>query len=493
MIKRSSGILLHISSLPSRYGIGTMGEEAFRFVDFLYESGQKIWQILPIGPTGYGNSPYQSFSAFAGSALLISLDKLVEEDLLQATDLEGMKSFSVKKVEYDLVAKAKDNLLRKAFKIFQERFEDFKEDYYTFLGENSWWLDDYALFSALKGRDHEKCWNQWEEELRFRLPKQLEAVHHEYADDIYFHRFVQFIFFKQWFALKAYANAMNVSFIGDLPLYVSLDSADVWSNQDLFHLDKTGQPTFVGGVPPDYFSETGQLWGCPVFNWAHIKKRKFDWWVARVHFNLNMFDEIRIDHFRGLESYWSVPASEKTAINGKWEPAKGYELLNLLKSQLGELRIIAEDLGVITPEVERLRDEFNLPGMKVLQFAYASDETNEHLPHNYTSNFVVYTGTHDNDTTLGWAKSMTKRERKNVKRYLGVNSKRVAAKLIELAWASVANKAVIPLQDLLGLDSKARMNVPGVAANNWEWRFKWTDIKEKHKSYLKELTEIYNR
>ncbi len=490
---RSSGILLHISSLPNKHGIGTMGKEAYKFVDFLKNSGQKHWQILPIGPTGYGNSPYQAYSAFAGSTMLISLDKLVVDGLLSGKELGGLTALSIDKVEYDLVSQTKDSLLRKAFLVFKERFNDFKEDYYTFLGEHSWWLNDYALFMALKKREEETVWNEWEDQYKKRNVHELDFAHHEHAEEIYFQRFAQFVFFKQWFDLKKYANKQGVSFIGDLPLYISLDSSDVWANQDIFVLDEECVPTKVGGVPPDYFSETGQLWGCPVFDWNKLKERKYDWWMARMHFNLNMFDVIRIDHFRGLESFWSVPAEEETAIKGEWIPANGFEMLSLLKSQIGNLPIIAEDLGMITPEVHRLRNHFGLPGMKVLQFAFSTDATNEHLPHNYEKNYVVYTGTHDNDTTLGWAKSCTKKERKNLKKYYNLNAKRITKRLIEEAWASVADTAIIPLQDLLGLDSTARMNIPGTPTDNWEWRFKWSELKNGHAKYLREITKLYGR
>ena len=492
-MKRGSGILLHISSLPNKHGIGTMGGEAYKFVDFLSDSGQKHWQILPIVPTGYGNSPYLAYSAFAGSALLISLDMLVEDGLLSGKDLIGLKALATSKVEYDLVDELKSILLRKSFFIFQDNFGEFKEDYYTFLGENSWWLDDYALFRALKQRNEKRVWNEWEKAYKKKDENELKAARHEFSSEIYFQRFVQFVFFRQWFALKKYANKKGISFIGDLPLYVSLDSADVWANQDIFALDDEGKPSQVGGVPPDYFSKTGQLWGCPVFNWERLQERDFDWWIARMHFNLKMFDYIRIDHFRGLESFWSVAATEKTAMVGEWLPAKGNELLSVLKSQLGNLPVIAEDLGIITPEVEALRDKFQLPGMKVLQFAFTSDATNVNLPHNYDKNIVVYTGTHDNDTTLGWVKSLTKQERKKLKKYFGLSRKRIPKKMIELAWSSVADTAILPLQDLLGLDSTARMNIPGIPSDNWEWRFKWNDLKDMHARYLKEITELYNR
>jgi 4-alpha-glucanotransferase len=490
---RSSGILLHISSLPGAYGVGDMGKDAFAFIDFLIENKQQLWQILPVGPTGYGNSPYQSYSAFAGSALFISVEKLVAEGLLLEEELALLSGFSATKVEYDRLTPVKNELLRKAFVRFQKKFDHYKGPYHRFLDEHAWWADDYALFRALKETDGKLVWNEWADDYRKRKPHALDKARQDHAEAINFHLFEQFLFFKQWFELKEYANKKGVRLFGDLPLYVSLDSSDVWANQDLFLLDKKGKPTHVGGVPPDYFSETGQLWGCPVFDWQRNEERGFDWWAARVHFCLKMFDLIRIDHFRGLESFWSVKAGEKTAINGEWVPAKGFELLNLLQSQLGELPVIAEDLGIITPEVEQLRDHFGLPGMKVLQFGYASDETDINLPHNYKHNFVVYTGTHDNDTTRGWVKAATKTERKNLKKYFKITSERVANKLIEAAWASAAEMAILPMQDLMGLDSKGRMNIPGTASGNWEWRFKWEQLRNPRKQFLKMLTKKYNR
>lgn len=491
---RSSGILLHISSLPNKYGIGTLGSDAFAFVDFLSESKQKLWQILPLGPTGFSNSPYQSFSSFAGSSLLISVDRLVDDALLHKKDLEVLSHFPDEQVDYDKITPVKNKLLQKAFVLFQEKINQFNFDYNIFLNEHSWWLDDYALFRTLKDKEEELIWNEWEDNCKNRNANALDNLRKQYKDEISFHRFVQFIFFKQWFELKKYANKKGVRFIGDLPLYVALDSADVWANQDIFLLDENGAPTHIGGVPPDYFSDLGQLWGCPVFNWNRIEERDFDWWAARIHFNLNMFDLIRIDHFRGLESFWAVEADKENAIEGEWLPAKGYELLNLLQSQVGTLPVIAEDLGIITPEVEKLRDDFDLPGMKVLQFAFGSDSTNEHLPHNYKTNFVVYTGTHDNDTTLGWANTADELEQKNLKKYYYSNTNKIPHKLIESAWASVAEMAIIPLQDLLELDSLARMNVPGTVENgNWTWRFRWEQLKKPQQKYLKEITEQYNR
>jgi len=492
-MSRSSGILLHISSLPGKYGIGSLGCEARRFVGFLAETNQKLWQILPLGPTGYGNSPYQCYSAFAGNSIFIDLKDLVEDGLLDTEDLKQHPSFPEKRVDYDRVGEYKQELLKLAYQNFQEKFDHFKNEYYTFLGEHSWWLDDYALFRALKESGEQKTWNGWTPDLKFRDEHALQIQRHKLDQTIGFHRFLQFIFFRQWFALKKYANEKNVSILGDIPLYISYDSSDVWANQDIFLLDKDGKPTLVGGVPPDYFSETGQLWGNPVYNWPRLKERRYDWWIARVHFNLRMFDLVRIDHFRGLESFWTVPADEKTAIKGEWLPAGGNELLSILKKQLNHLPVIAEDLGVITPEVEKLRDDFQLPGMKILQFAFSSDETDKALPHHIERNSVVYTGTHDNDTSRGWYRNTGKKERSLLKQYMKMPGFRFSRRFIEMAWATVADRALIPMQDLLGLDSSARMNVPGVASGNWEWRFRWKKLKKKHVRFLTEITRRYDR
>ncbi|WP_170111294.1 4-alpha-glucanotransferase [Mangrovibacterium marinum] len=492
-MERSSGVLMHLSSLPNQYGIGTLGKDAWEFVDFLAETNQRLWQILPVGPTGYGNSPYQSYSVFAGNLLFISLEQLVEDGLLEDDRLAQLPEMSVHQVEYDLVLQEKTLVLREAYENFKLNFDDWKEDYYTFLGEHSWWLTDYALFRALKTDNDDLCWNAWPDKLRKRDSHVIDMALLEQDDEVNYHRFVQFIFFRQWFQLKNYANSKGVLIFGDLPLYVSLDSSDVWGNPDIFELDEQGQMTRVGGVPPDYFSETGQYWGCPVFDWDRLAEREYDWWAARIHFNLRMFDLVRIDHFRGLESFWSIPASEETAINGTWVPAKGREMLRLLKTQLGDLPVVAEDLGIITPEVEALRDAFGLPGMKVLQFAFAGDETDVNLPHNYGTNFAVYTGTHDNDTTLGWLKSATKQERKSLKKYYRGSWSSMHHRLLESAWASVARIAIVPMQDLLELDGKHRMNTPGTVENNWEWRMEWKMLKKSQRDFLAELTRKYNR
>jgi 4-alpha-glucanotransferase len=491
-MERSSGILLHISSLPGEGGIGSLGKDAFQFVDFLAQAKQKIWQILPLGPVGYGNSPYQCYSAFAGNPMFIDIHQLVSDRLISKRSITD-QNFKIKVVEFERVGEWKTVLFREAFASFQKNFDRYKDEYYTFMSHNSWWLDDYALFRSLKTKYGETVWNTWAKELVIRDKQVLHEAFKELHAEIDFHRFLQFIFFRQWFKLKSYANSKGIRIIGDIPLYVSLDSADVWANQDIFLLDGDSQPTQVGGVPPDYFSETGQLWGNPVFDWERVAERDFDWWLARIHFNLRMFDQVRVDHFRGLESFWSISAEEETAVIGEWLPAKGHELFRKLKEQLGTLNIIAEDLGLITPEVEKLRDDFGLPGMKILQFAFGSNVSNMNLPHNFTANFLVYTGTHDNDTSLGWFNSVDKKERKFLHKYIPGTGKQFVRNFLEQAWASAARTAIAPMQDVLGLDTDARMNTPGIATGNWNWRFSWSQIRSNHKLFLKQITEKYNR
>ena len=494
MNNRKSGILLHITSLPGNEGIGTLGENAFKFIDFLAKTGQKLWQILPLGPVGFGNSPYQCYSAFAGNPLLIDLNFLVEDGLLDKRNLRKTPSFSKRNIEFDKVDNWKYPVLRKTFDNYKSSgLEKFENEFQLFLTEHSWWLNDYALFMAAKIHFGGVPWHNWNDEIKFREKYALQKLETELQVEIEYQKFLQLLFFKQWFKLKEYANSKGVEIIGDVPLYVSTDSSDVWTNTDIFLLDENLKPTEVGGVPPDYFSETGQLWGNPVFNWQQLKERDYDWWLARLHFNLHMFNTVRIDHFRGLESFWSISANEKTAINGKWMAAFGYEMLAKMKEQTGTLYFIAEDLGIITPEVDKLRDDFNLSGMKVLQFAFSTDSTNKDLPHNYSENFVVYSGTHDNDTTLGWLKSLKGEERKQVVKYLGGRNRKALRKAIELALSSVAKMAIIPMQDILELDSKSRMNIPGTASGNWGWRFMWRQLKQRQKRFLQELTEKYNR
>lgn len=493
MNKRSSGILLHVTSLPGREGIGTLGNEAFAWIDLLQETGQRLWQILPLGPAGYGNSPYQCYSAFAGNPLLIDLFMLQEEGLLEEADLQRIPAFDQRQVEFDKIEKWKFPLLRKAFQQFiGETGKKFNHDYERFLDENNWWLADYALFAAAKAHFNTE-WMRWPHPLKFRQPDALVQYRTELSGEIAFRKFLEFCFFRQWKRVKEYAGKRGVHIVGDIPLYVSTDSADVWANPSIFQLDEELNPIRVGGVPPDYFSKSGQLWGNPVFDWERLKADDYSWWIARIHFNLRLFDFVRIDHFRGLESFWSVPADEKTAENGAWVPAHGRAVLKLLRKQIGKLPLVAEDLGLITPEVEKLRDDFNLPGMKVLHFAFLSDEKNEHLPHNYTNNCIVYTGTHDNDTTWAWLHAAEKAEKKRAASYLQHFHRKPAWGLIEMAWASTAVWALTPLQDLLELGAEARMNIPGLANGNWGWRFRTKQLHKKQKRFLSAITKKYNR
>lgn len=494
MNNRSSGILLHITSLPGKEGIGTLGKEAFSFIDFLSESNQHLWQILPIGPVGFGNSPYMCYSAFAGNPLMIDLFALQKEQLLSENDLTSIPRFDIRQVEFDKVEKWKTPLLRKAFCNFTNgNNHALKSGYGKFLDQHGWWLSDYALFMAAKTYFGGIPWHGWPNGLKFRQPEEIALFQEKLSEDIEYHKVIQYFFFTQWQNVREYACSKEVTIVGDMPLYVGGDSADVWANTDIFLLNEELQPTFVGGVPPDYFSETGQLWGNPVFDWEKLKAQNYHWWLARIHFTLSMFDSVRIDHFRGLESFWSVPVGEETAINGTWLPAYGFEMLQILKNQIGHLPLIAEDLGVITPEVDKLRQDFNLPGMKVLQFAFGSDAKNEHLPHNFDTNCLVYTGTHDNDTTWAWLHTLEKEEKKRVMTFLKMYERKPVWALIEMAWSTVAKQALVPLQDLLELGAESRMNIPGFAHGNWGWRFRWNQLRGRHRRFLKEITEKYNR
>lgn len=494
MPERNSGILLHITSLPGKEGIGTLGKNAMEWIDFLQETKQRLWQILPLGPVNVGNCPYQCFSAFAGNPLLIDLQLLVNEGLLEDTDLAAIPKYDIRQVEFSKVTSWKTEKLKRAFTHFREKDHPaMLQEYDRFLNEHSWWLSDFALFMAIRQDFPGKSWTSWPEELKRRNAEALSQIREKHSMEVDYQTFLQFLFFRQWNSLKNYANSKNVHIIGDIPLYVAGDSADVWANPHLFLLDDQLQPAKVSGVPPDYFSTTGQLWGTPVFNWENLKQQEYHWWLARIHFNLKMFDQVRIDHFRGLEAFWSVPAGEKTAERGEWVEARGTEMLEILRNQLGSIPLIAEDLGTITPEVERMRDRFNMPGMKVLQFGFSTDQTNEHLPHNFTANSVVYTGTHDNDTVWAWLHAAGSTEKKLAQEYLKNYHPRPVWGMIEMAWASVASTAIIPLQDLLELGAESRMNIPGIAEGNWGWRFRWDQIKNKHKVFLKEITVKYNR
>jgi 4-alpha-glucanotransferase len=492
--ERGSGILLHPTSLPGRYGIGTLGREAMDFIDFLANAKQKYWQILPLGPTGYADSPYQCFSSFAGNPLLINLELLVQEKLLKSSDLLPMRSFDDGPVDFGKLILVKYPVLKKAAVNFNANATDEeRQAFHVFVKENNGWLDDYALFMALKASMGQKPWSQWEKPLKQRIEKELEKYRVSLHDEIVFHQFMQFLFFRQWTCVKEYARQRHVSIIGDIPLYVAMDSADAWSRPELFEFDDAKNPVAVGGVPPDYFSETGQLWGNPLFRWDVHKKAGYAWWINRIRWNLLLYDVVRIDHFRGFAGYWSVPYGEKTAINGKWISGPGKDLFQAIADALGDIPIIAEDLGVITDDVEDLRDSFGLPGMKILQFAFDSSEENDYIPHNFTRNCIVYTGTHDNDTLAGWFAKAKKEDRQYVLDYLNSDGKNITNDFIRLAFASVAYTAVIPMQDLLGLGKEARMNLPGTTQGNWQWRMKPGLATEALAGELGRLTKLYAR
>lgn len=494
---RSAGILLHPTSFPGRYGIGDLGQEAFNWVDFLKSANQKLWQILPLGPTGYGDSPYQCFSAFAGNPYLISPDKLVEDGLLTKADLTPLPSFPADLVDYGPVINYKLALLDKAYTNYKGGAGKpaLRSEFAEFQKAQAAWLPDFALFMALKEAHAGAVWNTWEPDLVARKPAALEAARQQLAAPIESQCLRQFLFFRQWWAVKAYANAAGISIIGDIPIFVAFDSADVWQRPDLFYLDEHGLPTVVAGVPPDYFSRTGQLWGNPLYRWDILKNEGYAWWIDRVRGTLKLVDVIRVDHFRGFDAYWEIPYGKPTAEIGQWVKGPAADFFQALQAALGDnLPIIAEDLGVVTPEMVALRDAFNLPGMKVLQFAFSTDNKDPFLPHTFIANCVVYTGTHDNDTTRGWYEhSSTEAERDYARRYLARDGQDITWDLIRLAFASVANTAVVPLQDVFDLGTEARMNLPGRPSGNWGWRFRPGQLTAQLRDRLKELTWLYLR
>ena len=467
--QRGGGILLHVTSLPSTEGIGTFGSEAYRWVDRLQTAGQSIWQILPLGPTGFGDSPYQSYSAFAGNPLLIDLESLVRQGWLTNEELASCAPEEEGNVDYDRVRSIKMPLLRKASERFKESGDsETREAMEAFCRREAWWLEDYALFMALHEASGGRAWSEWEEPLRRREPDALAAARSRYAREVEFHGFLQYLFFTQWQELKGYAEDRGVEIIGDLPIYVAYDSSEVWARPELFELDDDLLPTFVAGVPPDYFSPTGQRWGNPLYAWDRHEEEGYAWWIARVRHSLRLYDRIRIDHFRGFEAYWAIPASDETAEHGHWRPGPGAKLFSRLKEELGDLPFIAEDLGIITPEVEALRDAFDLPGMKILQFAFDGNPSNPYLPHNHIPRCVLYTGTHDNDTLMGWFDALENRS--FLLEYLDCDEADFHRSMLRTLLISVAQTAILPLQDLLGLGSEARMNMPGSTQGNWRWR-----------------------
>lgn len=491
--KRSSGILLHPTSLPGRFGVGSLGKNAFSFIDYLSKAGQTIWQVLPMGHTGYGDSPYQCFSIYAGNPILIDFELLIKEGLLSDTLFLEVETSEKTRVDYGKVINFKKLHLNEAYDNFVKYKISESEIYQQFLYKNKHWLTEYALFIELKEHFNGLPWWDWPEEFKFRDNVAIQTFKDKHSYKIGFHEFCQFVFFTQWSEVKKYANNHGISIVGDIPLYVAHDSADVWSNHQVFQFDKNLKPLKVAGVPPDYFSSTGQLWGNPLYNWDFLQNHHFQWWVDRVKATFEMYDFVRIDHFRGFEAYWSVPFGDKTAENGEWVNAPGAELFRTITEKLGELPIIAEDLGIITPAVEKLRDDFGFPGMKILQFAFHSDDGSGYLPHNYTQNFVVYTGTHDNDTLAGWYQNLEKNIKKRVLEYADANENNVIRKMIRVAWGSVADMAIIPLQDLLNLGSESRMNTPGTPSGNWQWRFLETQLTDENAEWLAGITKIFNR
>lgn len=492
---RVSGILLHPTSLPSSYGIGDLGPEAYGFIDFLEKAGQHLWQTLPMTPTGFGDSPYQGFSAFAGQPLVISPELLVEDHLLDLEDLSDCPDGDERSVDYGRMIPWKNQILRRAFSRFPLATQEVLEAYEMFLKEQRYWLEDYALYMACKDKHEGRPWIEWEKEYR-RPNKSVKArMAEEFAEEVKYYYFVQFIFFRQWMALKTYANERGVRIIGDMPLFTSFDSADVWAHQGLYKLDSKGYPTVVAGVPPDYFSATGQLWGNPLYDWKAHKKEDYSWWVARVSHQLWMADYVRIDHFRGLHEYWAVPAGEETAVNGKWEPGPKEELFDAIEKALGEdLPIIAEDLGTITQEVRDLCDKFGFPGMKILQFGFEATDESSFLPHQFrTTNCVCYTGTHDNDTTKGWYETAPEYAKDKVRCYMNTDGGSIHWDFLRTCLGTIAAYAIIPLQDVLGIGKEGRMNTPGVATDNWTWRYKKSMLSDGLAEGLKRTTKLYGR
>ncbi|WP_314396241.1 4-alpha-glucanotransferase [Leptotrichia shahii] len=496
MFERSSGILLHPTSLPGKYGIGSLGKEAYKFVDFLKKSNQKLWQIFPLGPTGYGDSPYQCFSSFAGNPYLIDFDLLIEQNLLTEEDLKDVNfGGNEEYIDYGAIYNQKYPLLRKAYENFKANGnKELKEKLETFKTENSSWLDDYSLYISLKNHFNGLPWNEWEDDIRTRKEAAINKYKAELANEIEYHNFIQFLFFTQWNNVKKYANDNGIKIIGDIPIFVAVDSSDAWANPEIFLFDPELKPVKVAGVPPDYFSATGQLWGNPLYDWDKLKELNYKWWVDRVKANLSTCDIIRIDHFRGFDEYWAVPYGDKTAENGTWCPGPRTDLFNAIKNELGELPIIAEDLGTMTQGVIDLREATGFPGMKILGFAFDSKEENDYLPHTYTKNCVVYTGTHDNDTLIGWFTKANEDDKQFARNYLNSRSdNEIHWDAIRGAWSSVASMAIAPIQDFLGLGSEARINTPGVAAGNWQWRLKDGVLTDELAERIAKLTKVYSR
>lgn len=489
---RTCGVLLPITSLPSKYGIGCFSREAYEFVDKLKAAGQKNWQILPLGPTGYGDSPYQSFSTFAGNPYYIDLEQLIEEGLLTEEECEACDfGDNDRYVDYEKIYFGRFPILRKAF----ERFMP-DEEFAGFCEENAYWLEDYSLYMAVKDANGGKSWIEWEEGLRNRQPEALEQAREELKDDIAFYRFQQYEFIKQWTALKSYANDQGIRIIGDIPIYVAFDGADTWANPEMFQFTEENLPSAVAGCPPDAFSATGQLWGNPLYKWEYHKKQGYEWWMRRVKYCFELYDIVRIDHFRGFDAYYSIPYGDKTAENGHWEEGPGYDLFRTMKEKLGDLPIIAEDLGFLTDSVMKLLKDTGYPGMKVLQFAFDSRDESDYQPHLYTNNCVVYTGTHDNDTVLGWDQAISDADRTYAREYMrneGSEGEQLAWDFICTALRSVADMAIIPIQDYLALGSEARINTPSTLGDNWKWRMLPEEFTDELAKRMRRAAKLYGR
>ena len=493
MIKmRRSGVLLPVSSIPSKYGIGTFSRQAYEFIDLLEQAGQSYWQILPLGPTGYGDSPYQSFSTFAGNPYYIDLETLIEDGLLTKKDCEKYDfGDNVESIDYEKVYLSRFKVLRKAFE--NSRIEEDKE-FQDFIRTNAYWLDDYTLYMAVKNSFDGVSWIEWDEDIKLRKKKALAAYKEKYRTEITFYQFQQFLFAKQWFALKEYANKKKIQIIGDIPIYVAFDRSDTWANPELFQLDDTCTPIAVAGCPPDAFSATGQLWGNPLYRWDYHKKTNYEWWLKRIAYCYQLYDVVRIDHFRGFDEYYSIPYGDPTAEFGHWEKGPGYDIFKTIKEKLGKKAVIAEDLGFLTKSVIQLVKKTGYPGMKILQFAFDPREESDYLPHNYTANSIVYTGTHDNDTMLGWYESISRRDRAFAKKYLHFRSnKDVQWEFIRSAMASVSDTCIIPMQDYLGLGAEARINIPSTLGTNWKWRMLPGAFDEALAKRIREMTKLYGR